>query len=271
MRRRTGWCAGCARPARVVAEADDPCALPKAMKTPAELAGIRAAHRRDGAALTRFLAWLAAQASARRLERDRRRRAPRRLRAGNEHYRGPSFPTISAAGANGAIVHYRVTPTSNQPLVAGIALPGRFRRAVPRRHHRRHPHDRASASRRRRCGERFTLVLKGHIALAHGALPARHHRLAARRLARAAAVAGRPRLRPRHRPRRRHLPRRARGAAADLQAAQPHRAAAGHGRLQRARLLQGRRLRHPHREPGHGDPPRADRSAPSRNCWDSRR
>ena len=39
---------------------DDPCALPKACKNEAELAGIRAAHRRDGAALTRFLAWLAA-------------------------------------------------------------------------------------------------------------------------------------------------------------------------------------------------------------------
>ena len=42
--------------------AADPCLLPKACKNPVELDGTRAAHRRDGAAVTRFLAWLAREA-----------------------------------------------------------------------------------------------------------------------------------------------------------------------------------------------------------------
>ena len=57
--------------------AADPCLLPKACKNPVELDGTRAAHRRDGAAVTRFLAWLAREAPQGGLARDRRQRPAR--------------------------------------------------------------------------------------------------------------------------------------------------------------------------------------------------
>lgn len=102
-----------------VVNGPDPCALAKATKTAEELAGIRAAHRRDGAALTRFLAWLwraAAKGPLTEIEVADQLEAFRRE---NEHFRGLSFPTISAAGAHGAIVHYRPTPASNALLERG--------------------------------------------------------------------------------------------------------------------------------------------------------
>ena len=107
-----------------VVEGDDPCLLPKAVKTAAEQAGMRAAHIRDGVALTRFLAWLARAAAdgsvdeiaaAVRLE-DLRVDTARAL--GSELV-DLSFDTISAAGEHGAIVHYRVTERSNRPLKPG--------------------------------------------------------------------------------------------------------------------------------------------------------
>ncbi|MDE0052180.1 MAG: aminopeptidase P family protein [Rhodospirillales bacterium] len=154
--------------ARVI-RGDDPCALPKACKNEAELAGIRAAHRRDGAALTRFLAWLAAAPpnSVTELEAVDRLAA---MRAGGEHFRGPSFDTISGAGPNGAIVHYRVTAETNRTLEPGtlylVDSGGQYldgttdvTRTVaigtPEPEHR----------------DRFTRVLRGHIALATARFP----------------------------------------------------------------------------------------------------
>ena len=67
--------------------AADPCLLPKACKNPVELDGTRAAHRRDGAALTRFLAWLAREAPQGRARRDRRQRPARSVPP-----RGRAFP-----------------------------------------------------------------------------------------------------------------------------------------------------------------------------------
>ena len=145
--------------------AADPCQLPKACKNPVELDGTRRAHRRDGAALTRFLAWLA-QAAARgdlteiaasdRLEQCRR---------AGEHFRDLSFPTISGAGANGAIVHYRASPKSERRLEPGTLylvdsgaqyLDGTtdVTRTV------------AIGEPTGEMRDRFTRVLKGHIALA---------------------------------------------------------------------------------------------------------
>jgi Xaa-Pro aminopeptidase len=98
---------------------DDPCALPRAIKNAAELQGMRAAHERDGAALTNFLAWLDAY-----WEKDgiTEREAESRLeifRKENIRYRGSSFETISAAGENGSIVHYHTTEENNALLVSG--------------------------------------------------------------------------------------------------------------------------------------------------------
>lgn len=99
----------------------DPCALPKARKNAAEIAGSIAAHLRDGAALVETLAWIDAQAPGtiseidvvRRLEQERRR---------DPALRDISFETIAGTGANGAIIHYRVTEATNAVLDAGDLL-----------------------------------------------------------------------------------------------------------------------------------------------------
>ncbi len=100
----------------------DPCILPKATKTEAEIAGARAAHRRDGAALSECLAWLDAAAPAGGLtEIDVVRRLEEARRATGQ-LRDISFETICGAGPNGAIVHYRVSDSSNRPVAPGDIL-----------------------------------------------------------------------------------------------------------------------------------------------------
>ena len=121
----------------------DPIALMKAVKNPVEIEGARAAHRRDGAAVTRFLAWLDREApSGAARPRSPRSRRWKRFRRDTGALKDVSFPTISGAGPNGAIVHYRVTRATNRTHHAGRAVPDRFRRPVPGRHHRHHPHRR---------------------------------------------------------------------------------------------------------------------------------
>jgi len=99
-----------------VVKGDDPCVLPKACKNPVELKGMREAHKRDGVAVCRFLAWLDREVlkgqvteltAAAYLDACRRR---------NNYWKDESFPTISASGANGAIVHYQSTEQTNQLL-----------------------------------------------------------------------------------------------------------------------------------------------------------
>ncbi len=146
-----------------ILRAADPCQLAKSCKNKAELEGARAAHVRDGAALTRFLAWVAASGAGQgeiavsdRLEEFRR---------GGQNFRDLSFPTISGAGANGAIVHYQASAKTERRLEAGTLylvdsgaqyLDGTtdVTRTVAI--------GRPSAEMR----DRFTRVLKGHIALA---------------------------------------------------------------------------------------------------------
>ncbi len=104
--------------ATILAE-PDPVALPKACKNSVEQAGARAAHRRDAVALVRFLAWLDRTAPVEPLTE---REAASRLlafRAEGDRFRGESFPAISAAGPNGAIIHYRVTEATNRALGLG--------------------------------------------------------------------------------------------------------------------------------------------------------
>ena len=102
--------------------AEDPCILPKARKTPAEVAGMRAAHLRDGAALVEFLAWLEAEAPKGKLtEIDVVERLEQHRRATGQLL-DISFDTICGAGPNGAIVHYRVTEATNRRVSPGELL-----------------------------------------------------------------------------------------------------------------------------------------------------
>ncbi|BCH24138.1 aminopeptidase P family protein [Mesorhizobium sp. L-8-3] len=101
----------------------DPARLPRATKNEAEIAGTRAAHRRDGAAVVKFLAWLDAQptgsvdeiTAVTRLEEARRQTGEETQRP----LRDVSFDTISGAGPNGAIIHYRVSHATNRKLGDG--------------------------------------------------------------------------------------------------------------------------------------------------------
>lgn len=148
----------------------DPCLLPKARKNAVELAGIRAAHRRDGVALCRFLAWLAAEAPKGRVtELDAADRLAA-FRSDGAFYRGDSFPTIAGAAANGAIVHYRADLASNRTLEPGslflLDSGGQYLDGT------------TDVTRTVAIGQpteemrsRFTLVLKGHIAIARARFP----------------------------------------------------------------------------------------------------
>jgi Xaa-Pro aminopeptidase len=143
----------------------DPCQLPKACKNEVELAGARAAHRRDGAALTRFLAWLAAEAPKGGLSEIAVSDQLEAFRRGGDHFRDLSFPTISGAGSNGAIVHYHATKRTEKRLE-----PGTFYLVDSGAQYLDGTTD---VTRTVSVGgpspemrDRFTRVLKGHIALA---------------------------------------------------------------------------------------------------------
>lgn len=97
----------------------DPCLLPKARKNRFEIAGARAAHKRDGTAICRFLAWLDANALSGKLDEIKAAKKLESFRAATGELKDISFDTISGAGANGAIVHYRVTTASNAKLEPG--------------------------------------------------------------------------------------------------------------------------------------------------------
>jgi Xaa-Pro aminopeptidase len=92
----------------------DPCMLPKACKNEVERQGARNAHARDAVAVCRFLRWLDS-ASGHETEISAAD-ALLGFRARMDKFRGESFPAISGAGENGAIIHYRVTPESNRAI-----------------------------------------------------------------------------------------------------------------------------------------------------------
>ncbi len=100
----------------------DPIALMKARKNAAELAGTREAHRRDGAAVTTFLHWFAIHAKPGKLDEIEAAQALEHFRRETGLLKDLSFPTISAAGPNSAIPHYRVSTASNKALDRGIYL-----------------------------------------------------------------------------------------------------------------------------------------------------
>jgi Xaa-Pro aminopeptidase len=99
--------------------ATDPCLLPKARKTPAEIAATRAAHIRDGAAMARFLHWFDSEAPKGGLTEIDCAKRLEAFRAETGLLRDISFDTIAGAGPHGAIVHYRVTEETNAPVEPG--------------------------------------------------------------------------------------------------------------------------------------------------------
>ena len=97
----------------------DPCTLPKACKNDTEIAGTRAAHIRDGAALTSFLAWIVEEAPKGGVSEMSAVARLRDFRRADPAFRGNSFDTISGSGPNGAIVHYRVSAATDRALAPG--------------------------------------------------------------------------------------------------------------------------------------------------------
>ncbi|CAN5375842.1 aminopeptidase P family protein [soil metagenome] len=158
-----------------IVEGADPAVLPKARKNATELAGTRKAHIRDGAAMVRFLAWLDRagpsglideMAAAAKLAEFRAETA---RRDGSELL-DLSFDTISGAGPNGAIVHYRVSPATSLKLAPDMLYlidSGAQYRDGTTDITRTVPIGRPTAEMR----DRFTRVLKGHIAIATARFP----------------------------------------------------------------------------------------------------
>jgi Xaa-Pro aminopeptidase len=147
-----------------------PIALMKAVKNEVEIAGARAAHVRDGAAVTRFLAWFDREAPRGKLTEIDAVAALESFRRDTGLLKDISFSTIAAAGPDGAIVHYRVTTKSNRVIAPGelflIDSGGQYENGT------------TDVTRTVAVGEptaemrdRFTRVLKGHIAIARAVFP----------------------------------------------------------------------------------------------------
>nr|WP_295663763.1 aminopeptidase P family protein [Polymorphobacter sp.] len=156
--------------AATIIEARDPCVIPKAVKNPVEIAGSKAAHLRDGAALTRFLAWFAGEAPKGGLDEMSSAAKLRQFRDQTNQLEDLSFDTISAAGPNGALPHYRVSAESSRAIELDslylVDSGGQYRDGT------------TDVTRTLAVGTptaemrtRFTLVLKGHIALASAVFP----------------------------------------------------------------------------------------------------
>lgn len=96
-----------------------PISLMKACKNDIEIAGTKRAHHRDAIAVCRFLAALAQQSGPAKHDELTAAQFLYDLRATGERFKGLSFDTISGAGGNGAIVHYRASEKTNKPLLAG--------------------------------------------------------------------------------------------------------------------------------------------------------
>ncbi len=154
-----------------VVELTDPCALPRATKNDTEIEGARSAHIRDGAAVTRYLHWLDTTAQNGEIDEITAAKTLEAFRAESDDLRDLSFDSISGSGPNGAVVHYRVTTETNRNLQKGelflIDSGGQYpdgttdiTRTVPIGN----PSDEMC--------DRFTRVLKGHIALATMRFPA---------------------------------------------------------------------------------------------------
>jgi Xaa-Pro aminopeptidase len=148
----------------------DPIAMMKAVKNATEIAGARAAHVRDGVAVTRFLAWFDSEVPKGGLTEIAAVEALESFRRDTGLLKDVSFPSISGAGSDGAIVHYRVTRATDRKIALGelflIDSGGQYEDGT------------TDITRTVAVGtptvemrERFTLVLKGHIAIARAVFP----------------------------------------------------------------------------------------------------
>jgi Xaa-Pro aminopeptidase len=153
-----------------IVRGSDPVAPMKAVKNAVEIAGARAAQQRDGAAVTRFLAWFDHHAPRGELTEIDAVEAVETFRRETGLLKDVSFPTIAGAGPNGAIVHYRVTRKSNRRIAPDelflLDSGGQYEDGttdITRTIAVGFP----TADMRRK----FTLVLKGHIAVARAVFP----------------------------------------------------------------------------------------------------
>jgi len=155
-----------------VVEARDPTVLPKALKNPVEQQGHRNAQARDGAAVSRFLRWLEHEGPKGTVTEISAADALQDFRRQSGDLRDLSFDTISGSGPNGAVVHYRVSEETNRTLEPGsvylVDSGGQY------------PDGTTDITRtvwvgpgepRPEIKDRFTRVLKGHIALARAVFP----------------------------------------------------------------------------------------------------
>ena len=153
-----------------VTRAACPIALMKAVKNEVEIAGARAAHIRDGAAVARFLAWFDREAARGKLTEIDAVAALESFSRDTGLLKDISFPTIAGAGPDGAIVHYRVTSKTNRAIAPGelflIDSGGQYEDGT------------TDITRTVAVGEpsaemrdRFTRVLKGHVAIARAVFP----------------------------------------------------------------------------------------------------
>ncbi|HEX6859886.1 MAG TPA: aminopeptidase P family protein [Caulobacteraceae bacterium] len=160
-----------ARAGAEVIRAPDPCALPRACKNATEIEGARKAHARDGAALSRFLHWLATEAQETLPDEAEIVTKLESFREATGALKDLSFDTIAGAGSNGAIVHYRPTDRLKKRTERGSLLlvdsgaqyldgTTDVTRTV------------AMGDPTPEMRERFTLVLKGNLALARVRFPA---------------------------------------------------------------------------------------------------
>jgi Xaa-Pro aminopeptidase len=148
----------------------DPVSLLKAVKNVTEIEGARNAHRRDAMALARFLAWIDREAPTGALTEIDTVEALETFRRDTGALKDVSFPTIAGTGPNGAIVHYRVTRTSNRRIAPGDLLlidsgaqyedgTTDVTRTI------------AIGTPTLEMQDRFTRVLRGHIAIARAVFP----------------------------------------------------------------------------------------------------
>lgn len=150
--------------AKIVRETD-PCILPKSCKNKTEIEGIKKAHIRDGSALCKFFHWLEENVDSGKVNEISAADKLEAIRSKNDNFHSLSFDTIAGFAGNGAIVHYRATPKSNKKIKKdGILLLDSGAQYLDGTTDvtRTIATAKPTAEQKRN----FTLVLKGHIALA---------------------------------------------------------------------------------------------------------